>query len=75
MENSIVARVVERMEVLPSELQQLVLEFIQTLQASTQPGVTGRQLLHFAGSIPPDDLARMRQAVATGCEQVLVNEW
>jgi hypothetical protein len=67
--------VIERLELLPTDLQHLVLEFIQTLQTSTQQGVPGNQLLHFAGSIPADDLANMRQAVATGCEQVQLNEW
>ena len=65
MENQIVARVIERMELLPLDLQQLVLEFIQTLQASTQQGVTGQQMLSFAGIIPGEELAHMRQAVAT----------
>jgi hypothetical protein len=75
MDNSVIANVVERMEMLPSDLQQLVLDFVQTLQASAQKGVPGRQLLQFAGAIPADDLTRMRQAVLSACEQVQLNEW
>jgi hypothetical protein len=75
MDSSVVMKVVERMEMLPSELQQLVLEFVQTLQIATPQGVPGRQLLQFAGGIPKEDLTRMHQAVAIACEQVNVNEW
>jgi hypothetical protein len=75
MDSSVLARVMERMELLPADLQGLVLEFIQTLQAAAPQGVPGRALLQFAGAIPVDDLVRMRQAVGTACEQVQVNEW
>ncbi len=75
MSNSIITKVVEQLETLPATLQQQVLEFIQTLKASTPPGVPGRQLLRFAGAIPADDLQLMRQAIEEGCEQVDMNEW
>ena len=75
MENPIVMRVVERMELLPTDLQQLVLEFVQTLHNSTQPGVSGQVMRQFAGAIPADELERMRSAVMSGCEQVRLNEW
>jgi hypothetical protein len=75
MDNPVLARVMERMELLPADLQALVLEFVQTLQAAAPQGVPGRVLLQFAGAIPVDELARMRQAVVTACEQVQVNEW
>jgi hypothetical protein len=75
MENAILARVIERIELLPSDLQHLVFEFVQTLQSSTAQGVPGRELLQFAGAIPADELSRMRQAVTVACEQVHMNEW
>jgi hypothetical protein len=75
MDNAVIQRVVERMEMLPSDLQQLVLEFVQTLQASRQRGVAGRQLLQFAGAISNDELGRMQQAIVAGCAQVDLNEW
>jgi hypothetical protein len=75
MESSIIGRVVERVELLPTDLQQLVLDFVQTLQAAAPQGAPGRQLLPFAGGIPADDLIRMRQAVTLACEQVQLNEW
>jgi hypothetical protein len=75
MDNSVITKVMARMEMLPSELQQLVLEFVQTLQVATDQGVPGHQLLQFAGAIPTDDLARLQQGIVTGCEQVALNEW
>lgn len=75
MENPIIARVIERMEELPADLQQIVLDFVQTLQAAAPHGVPGRTLLSFAGAIPADDLARMRQAVTLACEQAQLSEW
>lgn len=75
MENAILARVIERIEMLPSNLQHLVFEFVQTLHHSTAQGVPGRELLQFAGAIPAEDLSRMRQALMVACEQVHMNEW
>ena len=75
MENPIIMRVMERMELLPTDLQQLVWAFVQTLHSSTQPGVSGQVMCQFAGTISADELARMRHAVTNGCEQVQLNEW
>jgi hypothetical protein len=44
--------------------------------ASPAPaGVSGESLLRFAGAIPKDELDRMTQAIAEGCEQVDPDEW
>lgn len=75
MDDSVITKVVERMQLLPSDLQHLVLDFVQTLQVVTPQGVPGRQLLQFAGVIPTDDLTRMHQAILNACEQADVNEW
>jgi hypothetical protein len=64
MNNAVILKVVEQMEMLPDNLQQQVLEYVQTLKASVQPGVPGRQLLRFAGFIPSDDLQEMKQAIS-----------
>jgi hypothetical protein len=37
---------------------------------AAQRGVAGQQLLHFAGSISPEDAKLMREAIEQGCEQV-----
>ncbi len=74
MNNSTTTQIVEKLTSLPDDLQQKVLEYVQTL-VSLSHGVPGRQLLRFAGIIPFDDLQRMRDAIETGCEPVDVNEW
>jgi len=71
----VVDKVVEQLNALPYELQWRVLEFTHALAISVPHGVSGRQLLRFAGVIPLDDLQLMRQAIEQGCEQVDVNEW
>jgi hypothetical protein len=73
--NSVISKVVEQMEMLPSDLQQMILEFVESLQASPLRGTPGKQLLQFAGFIPIDELDLMRGAITAGCEQVDVNEW
>ncbi|MDO9128833.1 MAG: hypothetical protein Q7U34_03105 [Anaerolineales bacterium] len=75
MDISIVEKVVEQLESLPQELQWRVLEFTRALAVSTPHGVSGVQLLRFAGAIPLDDVKIMREAIEQGCEQVDVNEW
>lgn len=60
--------------------QQEVLEFIQFQQgglpsAKTPPGMPGASWAQFAGSISPEDLALMEQAIEEGCEKVDVDGW
>ena len=38
-------------------------------------GTPGKQLLRFAGSIPPEDLKLMQEAIEQDCERVDINEW
>ena len=64
MKNSIVTAVTEQLSALPENMQQRVLEFVQALRISERRSVSGKQLLRFAGLIPPDDLQLMRQAIA-----------
>ena len=75
MSSTIKIKVIEQLETLPENLQRQVLAFVQALQTLARQGVPGQQLLQFAGAIPADDLALMRQAIENGCEQVDLNEW
>lgn len=76
MNQSIIDEVFERLKVMPQSLQQQVLEFTRTLADSTTlKGVPGSQILRFAGTIPPDDIELMREAITQDCEQVDFNEW
>ena len=53
-----------------------MLEFTRALADSTNvKGVSGSQLLRFAGTIPLDDLNLMNEAINSGCEQIDINEW
>ncbi|WP_413165652.1 hypothetical protein ACL6C3_04320 [Capilliphycus salinus ALCB114379] len=75
MSISIIDEVIEQLKAMPQHLQWRVLEFARTLVNLEVRGTPGQQLLHFAGSIPPDDLQLMREAIEQDCEQVDINEW
>ncbi|MEW6357757.1 MAG: hypothetical protein AB1696_15600 [Planctomycetota bacterium] len=70
MSKAVKTQVMKQLESLPEELQRRVLEFVRTLRAPSQRGVSGAQLLRFAGGIASDDLTLMRDAIEKGCEQV-----
>jgi len=57
------------------EHQRRVLDFARALAVTAPKGVSGKQLLSFAGSIPADDLKAMKKAIEEGCEKVDLNEW
>jgi hypothetical protein len=42
---------------------------------STPKGIPGVQLLRFAGSIPPEDVTEMKEAIEQGCERADDCEW
>lgn len=75
MSVSIINEVIKRLEIMPQHLQQRVLEFTQALVKAEVQGTPGQKLLRFAGSIPPDDLQVMREAIKQDCERVDVDEW
>jgi hypothetical protein len=75
MSAPVMNKVIEQLRTLPDELQWRVLEFTRALAVSTPHGIPGRQLLGFAGAIPPEDLGRIRRTIEEGCEQVDTNEW
>ncbi|MCL6613497.1 MAG: hypothetical protein K6U03_02560 [Firmicutes bacterium] len=75
MDNSIVEKIVEQLKALPYEFQWRVLEFTRALVLSTPHGVSGQQLLRFAGTIPQNDVQLMREIIEQECERVDTNEW
>jgi len=75
MSISVIDQVVEQLRAMPQPLQWQVLEFARTLIDSKIQGVSGQQLLRFAGAIPLNDLQLMQEAIEQGCEQVDINEW
>lgn len=60
---------------LPIEQRFQVLEFARTLTKAKVQGVKGQDLLRFAGTIEPEDLATITQTIEEGCEKVNFDEW
>ncbi len=60
---------------LPLTQQRQVLDFVRSLASSKPRGVPGSTLLDLAGSITLDDLTRMQQAIAEGCEEASSDGW
>jgi len=55
------------------EHQRRVLEYARSLVA--EQGVSGSDVLRFAGLIETDDSADMQAAIEAGCERVESDEW
>jgi hypothetical protein len=75
MDSPILNEITKKIKTLPDNLQRQVLIFVDALQVSSTRGVRGGLLLEFAGTISPDDLLLMGQAIESGCEQVNGSEW
>ncbi len=57
------------------EHQRHVLDFARALAVTGPKGVSGKQLLSFAGSIPAENLKVIKKVIEDGCEKVDLNEW
>lgn len=69
------AQIVAELDRLTLGQLQEVLDFIRALTGTRRKGVLGRDLMHHVGSIPPDDLALMAQAIEEGCERIDPETW
>jgi len=65
---SIKQEIAKQLDRLPLELQRRVLDFIQALILSLPEGVSGKQLIRFAGILEAEDARAMAQAIEDGCE-------
>ena len=65
--------IIEHVERLGPPQQRRVLDFVREIGAPA--GTPGRDLLGFAGSIDPQDLDAMSQAIQEGCEKIEPNGW
>jgi hypothetical protein len=65
--------VIQQMDRLDAPQQRQVLDFARGLTAA--PAVQGQDLLRFAGSLSPADLAEIAEAIKEGCETVEPNAW
>ena len=68
-------QIIEELNTLPYEDQKKVLNFTQSLAMTRPKGVTGNQLLPFAGTLSAEDLKIMADTIEAGCEQIDLNEW
>jgi hypothetical protein len=74
-DSSIKQEIAKQLDHLPLELQRRVLDFTQALILSLPKGVSGKQLIRFAGILEAEDARAMAQAIEDGCEKVDVDEW
>jgi hypothetical protein len=66
---------VARVEKLPPEMQEQVLRFVASLEASGPTGESGTALRHFSGSLDPVAAQEIAQAIEEHCERVDVGAW
>jgi hypothetical protein len=75
MDTPLLNEITQKIKALPDHLQRQVLIFVDALRVSSTRGVPGKSLLKFAGTISPEDLLLMEQAIEAGCEQVDDRGW
>jgi len=73
--NSIVTEVLKHLTILPVNLQEQVLEFVLKLNCHDLHGISGTQLIRYAGMISSDDLNIMTNVIENDCGRIDINEW
>ena len=59
---------------LSEEKQREVVKFAKSLKKKS-PGISGKELLKFAGCLPEDVCDRMEKAIEEGCERIDFDGW
>jgi len=67
--------VLQALDQLPENSQRQVLHFAKSLANSGPVGVSGKELLPFAGILTEQEAQSLLQVVEEGCEQVDLHEW
>jgi hypothetical protein len=75
IDNTIVTEIIKHLTILSAGLQEQVLDFVIKLNRSYYHGISGTQLIQYAGMISPDDLEIMSHAIENDCERIDMNEW
>ena len=75
MNSEIISEATAQMANLPYNLQEKALDFIKKLTLPDKSGVSGRNLLKYAGLIPLDDLNIMKDVIDNDCRKVDTDEW
>lgn len=65
----------EQIEKLTPLQQKQVLDFTLRLSGQLSKRYPGKKLLELVGTISPEDLKIMKQAIEDGCEQIDESEW
>ncbi len=73
MNSEIVSEAAAQMAILPYNLHVRVLTFKNYL--CKKNGVSGKNLLKYAGFIPLDDLRIMSDVIENDCRKIDINEW
>lgn len=66
IEPAIKKQILDDLDRLTPEQQRRAAEFVRGMALSLPPGVPGRDLLQFAGSLDADSAREMRQAIEEG---------
>lgn len=74
MDQQVKYELLRQLDQLSVDKQKRVVDFARRLASEEEKGEV-RDLLRFAGSIPPDDLAAMATAIEVACEQTHPAEW
>ena len=67
--------IVTRVDKLPPEMQEQVLRFVASLDATPLKGESGAALRQFAGSLDASSAQQMIQAIEEDCERVDASAW
>ena len=70
-----IQEIVQRLENLSPGQQRQVLDFTLELSGESPKGISGKELLEFAGLFPPEDLEEIKQAIEEDCGQIDESEW
>jgi len=74
-QNVLKKEIVTRLDKLPIDRQQQVLEFVKALTISLPQGTMIENLKKHVGKISKKDLKLMSEAIEEGCGQVFPSEW
>jgi len=55
--------------------QARVVDLARSLATASKRGTPGKELLRMVGTIPQDDLEKMKQAIEEECERTDPHEW
>ena len=72
---SVKDQILTDLEQLSPEKQERAAQLVHDLVSTTPKGVSGRELLQFAGILDAQAVLEMTEAIEEGCERVDLDEW